>query len=348
MAALSSLCRTLTSRYALVCVVAGLGVAVGLLVFVFVFPGKPKIGIIHIPFTVIDEVPAYVITEYLNYARHDESIKAVVIRLTTPGGAAAASERLYHETRNLRDEKPVVMVMNDLVASGGYMMAMGASHTYATTSTLVGSVGVVSFAGPLIPPLPEEGVLSSGPYKLPGFSRRDWTGTLNQLKDAFAGMVVAERRGKLKISAEELAEARIYSGADAFLLGLVDELGSDTDAFDKAAELAGISNYGLVDVNVEVQRRFAEDLARIIEPLSAGSQSALSQVLTNPFDGRQVEDSILETGRIADSSGIDRLQTLRELATSGIRSTTVDDPVPDLPYDLSHPKIYYLYLGYDP
>ena len=94
-----------------------------------------------------------------------------------------------------------------------------------------------------------------------------------------------------------MAEARIYSGADALWLGLVDELGSDTDAFDKAAELAGISNYGLVDVNVEVQRRFAEDLARVIEPLSAGSESALSQVLGDPSrkEGR-VEDPILETG----------------------------------------------------
>ena len=348
MAAPLVLLRVLTSWYAVALAVVGVGVAAGLLVFVFVFPGKPKIGVIHIPYTVIEEVPAYVITEYLKYARSEDSIKAVVIQLATPGGAAAASERLYMETSKLREEKPVVLVMNDLVASGGYMMAMGASHTYATPSTLVGSVGVVSFAGPLIPPLPEEGVLTTGPYKLPGFPRRQWVSTVNQLSGAFADMVIAERRGKLRLTQEELLEARIYSGSDALSLGLVDEIGSGADAFDKAAELAGISNYGLVDVNVEVQRKFAQDLARVVEPLSTGSRPLLSQVLAFPPEEILGEPPTLETEGVAASSGIAGLQTLRELATSGIRSATVEDPLSELPYDLSHPKIYYLYLGYDP
>ena len=348
MAAFSALWKALTSWYTLAFAVAGVGVAAGLLIFVFVFPGKPKIGVIHIPFTVIEDAPAYVITEYLKYARQDDSIKAVVITLTTPGGGAAASERLYRETSSLRDEKPVVLVMNDLVASGGYMMAMGASHTYVTPSTLVGSVGVVAFAGPLIPPLPSEAVVATGPYKLSGFPRRDWIGTVNQLKGAFADMVVAERRGKLRLSAEELAEARIYSGSDALWLGLVDDFGGDAEAIEKAAELAGISNYSLVDVNVEVQRKFAQDLARIVEPLSAGSHSPLSQVLALPPQERLVEDPLLQSQSGAGPSGIGNLQTLRELATSGIRSTTEEDPLSELPYDLNHPRIYYLYLGYDP
>ena len=112
------------------------------------------------------------IGEYINYARRDDSIKAVVIKLTTPGGGAAASEHLYIETRKLREEKPVVLVMNGLVASGGYMMAMGATHSYAKTSSLVGNVGVVASAGPLIPHLPDENTVVSGPYKLSGASRK--------------------------------------------------------------------------------------------------------------------------------------------------------------------------------
>ena len=95
------------------------------MVFVYAFPGKPKIGVIDVPFTVISDDSAYVIGEYLDYAGREDSIKAVVIRLTSPGGGAAASERLYLETRKLREEKPVVLVMNGLVASGGFMMAMG-------------------------------------------------------------------------------------------------------------------------------------------------------------------------------------------------------------------------------
>ena len=345
---LSALGRLLTSRYTGILVIAGLGVAAGLLIFVFVFPGKPKIGVINVPYTVIGDASGYFIGEHLNYARNDDSIKAVVIRLASPGGGAAASERLYNETRALREEKPVVLVMNDLVASGGYMMAMGANHTYATPSVLVGSVGVVAFAGPLIPPLPDEGVVASGPYKLSGFSRRDWLGIVNELKRAFAEMVIAERRGKLRLSAEQLMEARIYSGGEALRLGLVDELGSDTDALEKAAELAGISNYGLVDVNTEVQRRFAEDLARILEPLTDGPQSPLSQLLVEPLREGGASSPVIQTQVARSSGGAATLETLRDLATSGIRSPDQEDPLPSLPLEMNHPNIYYLYLGYDP
>ena len=237
------------------------------------------------------------------------------------------------------------MMMNDLVASGGFMMAMGASHTYATTSALVGNVGVVSFVGPLIPTLPEEGVVTSGVYKLSGSSRRDFTGMVNQLAESFAGMVLAERGGKARISRAELMEARIYTGVDAVRLGLVDEIGSDSNAFSRAAELAGISNYGLVQVNIEVQRRFAEDLARVLEPLAEGQQSTLSQVISAPWQG-ETEDSLL--GRAVGSSGDRQLQTLRELVVSGILSPNQDDPLPEMPVEMSHPNFYYLYLGHDP
>ena len=74
-----------------------------------------------------------------------------MLTLSTPGGGAASSEVLYIESRKLREEKPLVMVMGSLVASGGYMMAMGANYTYVKSSSLVGNVGVISFAGPIIP-----------------------------------------------------------------------------------------------------------------------------------------------------------------------------------------------------
>ena len=263
----STLRKVLTGWYVVVPLLAILGIATGALTFVYAFPGKPQIGVIDIPFTVLTEDSASAIGEHIDYARQDDSIKAVVIKLTSPGGGAAASEHLYIELRKLREEKPVVMVMNGLVASGGYMMAMGVSHSYAKTSSLVGNVGVVSSADPLIPPLPGEEVIFSGPHKLDGASRRDWIGTVDQLKSAFAQIVISERGDRLRISRDELIEARLYSGVDAVRLGLVDEIGSDSDAIQKAAELAGISNYDLVDVNLEVQVEFFRELQRILEPL---------------------------------------------------------------------------------
>ena len=83
----SSLGRMLTRWFVVAALMAALGVAAGLLIFVFVFPGQPKIGVIDVPFTVITEDSSYVISEYLNYARRDDSIKAVVIKITSPGGA---------------------------------------------------------------------------------------------------------------------------------------------------------------------------------------------------------------------------------------------------------------------
>ena len=180
--------------------------------FFYATPGRPNVGVIEIPFTVITEESSYTIGEYLKFARRNDSIRAVVIKITSPGGGAAASERLYRETRRVREEKPVVVVMNDLVASGGFMMAMGATHSYVQASSMVGNVGVVSFAGPLIPPPQEEDLVVSGPYKLDGASRRDWIGLADQLKSVFAQIVIAERGDKLRISAAELVEGRILLG----------------------------------------------------------------------------------------------------------------------------------------
>ena len=105
-------------------------------------------------------------TSYLQYARNNDRIKGVVIALSSPGGGATSSERLYIETRRLRQEKPVIIIMNDLVASGGFMMSMGASHTFVKSSSLVGNVGVVSGLGPVLPELPPESVIFTGPSKL--------------------------------------------------------------------------------------------------------------------------------------------------------------------------------------
>ena len=304
--------RVLTSWYFLAPAAIVVGVVVGAVVLATNFPTKHNIGVIDIPFTVITDDSAYVITQYLEYARKDPSIKAVVIRISTPGGGAASSERLYIATRNLRDEKPVVMVMNGMVASGGYMMAMGVNHTFAQTSSLVGNVGVITIAGPLVPrPLPES-IVVTGPHKLYGSSRRDWIGLAEELKDAFAEMVMLERGDKIRITEAELTEGRLYAGVDAVRLGLVDEVGGDSDAMEKAAELAGISNYGTVDVNAEVLRESIQRTRRIFR----------SELETEPTDQEGLPTVLLDN--------IDR-----------------QNPLPDFPLDIQSPNIYYLYAGND-
>ncbi len=322
----------------------GLGIAAGAFVFAYVTPGKPNIGVIDVPYTVINDDTSYAIGQFLDYARRDDSIKAVVIKLSSPGGVAAASERLYIETRRLREEKPVVLVMGDLVASGGYMMSMGASYTYAQTSSLVGNVGVVSVAGPLLPELPDESVVFSSPNKLDGGNRREWEAALDMLNSTFVQMVVSERGDKLRISGDEIGEGRLYSGMVAVRLGLADELGSDSDAIRKAADLAGISNYGFVNVNLEVLREFVQSL-EFIFPAEDGNVSlveALSLRSNHPNNG----EALPSGGE--SRSGITGLQTLRASMLNWGLGTNEEDPLPGFPLDINHPNFYYLYVGHAP
>ena len=167
-----------------------------------------------------------------------------MIKLNSPGSAGAAGEQLYRETRKLREEKPVVISMHDLVASGAYKWAMGANYLYAKPGSWVGSVGVfITNPGPSIPQVPSEDIIFTGPQKLTGGNRTDFITILDQLKENFYQTVATERGDRLNISREELLKARIYNGSEALSLGLIDAIGSDSEAIEKAASLAGISNY---------------------------------------------------------------------------------------------------------
>ena len=362
MRVLSSLGRILISWYVAGPVLAILGIAIGYAVFFHAFPGKPKIGVIDIPYSGINEDAAYIITAYLDYCRRNSDIKAVVIRLASPGGGASASEQLYIETRRLREEKPVVMVMNGIVASGGYMMALGTNYTFSKTSTLVGNVGVVAGSPPVLPARAPEFIAYTGPYKLSGSSRRDWIATLDRLNEAFIEMTVQERGDRLKISRTELAQGRLYAGMDAVRLGFADEIGSDSQAYEKAAELAGVSNYELLDVNVEVNRLFIQNLRRIY---SAGGNA---ETPLTEADARLMD--IFVSGQSPDSPASDQLLTefddvppvdasaltdqwvdlkgLRRPLEHGVLGVPPQEAFPDLPVDMNRPRFYYLHVGANP
>ena len=343
MGRLSAIWRFTSQGYVSVVLLAGLGIAVGYLVFFYVYPHKPKIGVIDIPFTVIVDRSAATIISYLEYARQDDSIKAVVIKLNTPGGAAASSERLFYETRKLREEKPVVIIMGDLVASGGFMMSMGANYLYAKPSSLVGNVGVIiSFPGPLISPPPQENIVITGPLKLFGGDRRQWFTMADEMKRAFGGIVAMERGDRLKLSQEELLTGRIWSGIESKNLGLIDELGADTDAYEKAASLAGISNYELVNINMHVLRKANETLRWAFDPLLLDFQNLESQPKTTA-------DAVLQPEGFfgVDGSPIvpSNTEALRNILPYGGLGEGQAEALPGFPLKVNHPNIYYLYVG---
>ena len=368
---LAPLGRFLASWYVAGPALAVAGIVIGYAVFFHAFPGKPKIGVIDIPYTALSEDSAAIITAYLDYCRRDPDIKAVVVKLASPGGGASPSEQLYIETRRLREEKPVVMVMNGMVASGGYMMALGANYTFSKTSTLVGNVGVVAGAPGVLPPRIPESITFTGPYKLIGSSRRHWIATIDRLNEAFIEMTVRERGDRLKITRAELADGRLYAGMDAVRLGLADEIGSDSQAYEKAADLAGISNYELVNVNVEVNRLFVQELRRIYsaagsadvplteadarlmdlfisrQPPAGPSPEVLTDARPGNLDDLQQPGVAPDLDRWANGNPVG-LESLKRPLEQGVLGVSPQEAFPDLPLEVNRPQFYYLHVGAAP
>lgn len=185
----------------------------------------------------------------LDQAEADSSVKAIVLRVDSPGGGVVASDEIHHKLTQV--EKPVVVSMGTLAASGGYYISAPADYIYATPGTLTGSIGVISSFVNAEELLDEVGVdviaLTTGDFKDTGSLYREltpeereyWQAILDETYDDFVG-VVAEGRGLSEKEVFDLADGRVFTGQQALELGLVDELGYFDDAVDKAAELGEI------------------------------------------------------------------------------------------------------------
>ncbi len=333
--------RIASKWYVATLVLGVLGIVLGSTVFFNVWPGKPKVGVINIPFTVITDRSAFEISALLEYARVENSIDAVVITINSPGGGAAASEELFFETAKLREKKPVVVVMNDQVASGGYKMALAANYIYAKPSSFIGGIGVIlSPVPPLIPRPPTERDVLTGPFKAEGGDRRHFVSLTDQLKQAFAQLVLTQRGDNLTMALSEVTRGQIYSGIEGVRLGLVDAIGGRTDAIEKAASLAGISGYDLEDINTEVSRIMNEKRQRARGSLELDRQSDSSDLLRSLIEGATAGSELLPGDIDANS--------LRTLPLPGGIGEDPSTALPDFPFNINGPNAYYLYVGPSP
>ncbi len=190
---------------------------------------------------------------YLRQAQTDPSIKAVVLRMNSPGGSPAAADEIALQVRKLRQSgKVVVTSMGDMAASGAYWIASGTDKIWASRSTITGSIGVVwelVRVEELYRKLGiEVDVIKSGPHKDIGSSVRDMQEEERQIlqdlvDDVFEQFVtqIVEGRDMQRQDVIKLADGRIFSGRQAHELGLVDELGNFDDAVRDAARLSGLS-----------------------------------------------------------------------------------------------------------
>lgn len=191
----------------------------------------------------------------LQKLRKDDDVKAVVIRVNSPGGSAYASEQIWHEIQLLRAEKPVVISMGGMAASGGYYISCGANKIIAEPMTLTGSIGIFGMIPDASELLTEKLGLSFDVVKTNAMSDFGATGRpfnagesaklqnyINNGYELFTGRV-AGGRGMAQDSVKVVGEGRVWTGEQALKIGLVDQLGNLDDAIEAAAQLAELEKY---------------------------------------------------------------------------------------------------------
>jgi protease-4 len=205
------------------------------------------------------ENPVSLFREKLDAAAEDCHVKAVVLRINSPGGAVTASDIMYQDLVNFRHDtkKPVVACMMDVAASGGYYVAMGSDLVYAHPTTVTGSIGVIMSLYNASGLFTKLGVatdpIKSGPNKDIGNPGRAMTeeerAILQGMVDSFYNQfveVVVRGRHLSEERVRALADGRVYTGLDAEKLGLVDRVGYLEDAIETAMELACIKDAKIV------------------------------------------------------------------------------------------------------
>jgi len=189
--------------------------------------------------------------ESLTTFRRDKKIKAVILRIESPGGAVGASQEIFEEVKRTNAVKPVIASLGSIGASGGYYAALGAEKIFASPGTLTGSVGVILRFANLEELFDKIGykseVIKSGMMKDIGAAGRAMTPAerallqdlIDNVHQQFVRAVV-QRRAIPEEKVKKLADGRIFSGEQALNSGLIDKLGNLTDAVKEAAELANL------------------------------------------------------------------------------------------------------------
>lgn len=195
----------------------------------------------------------------LRKLREDETIQAVVLRVNSPGGSAYGSEQIWREVILLKEKKPVIVSMGDYAASGGYYISCAADCIVADPTTLTGSIGIFGMFPNMEGLLTDKlglhfGMVKTNQFADMGnttraFNTEEKAAMQNYINNGYRLFVrrCAEGRGMSTEAIEKIAEGRVWTGATAKELGLVDELGGLDKALEIAAEKAGVDTYSIVN-----------------------------------------------------------------------------------------------------
>jgi len=243
------------------------------------------------------------LSKLIRQAREDEAVKALVLRVDSPGGSATASEQIRHELEQTQKKgKPVVVSMSGTAASGGYWIAATADKILASPTTVTGSIGIFGIRPNLTDSMGALGVYSDGVGTTPLSSAGNpllplnpiYRSTLQQGIEkgygTFIGLVARGRNMTVE-QVDEIAQGRVWAGQTALELGLVDELGGLDDALASAAEIAGLEQYDTLYIRNELSPR--EQIMRQLMEVSVG-------FIADHFQSPELGIARQLTGRITD------------------------------------------------
>ncbi len=250
-------------------------------------PMGERIGVVEVRGFIADARPA---VEALRAFRKDEDVKAVVVRVESPGGGIAPSQEIHDEVKRTAAVKPVIVSMGALAASGGYYLSVPATGIVALPGTATGSIGVILQFQEVHLLFNKLGlrtqVVKSGPLKDAGSPFREMTAEdravfQSLIDDLFQQFVdaVAGGRGMDRQAVLALADGRVYSGRQALDLGLVDRLGGFWDAVEWARQLAGLPE----EPKLEYRRRDRRGVLRWLLGDDADALAPLEEAAAPPL-----------------------------------------------------------------
>lgn len=231
----------------------------------------------------LEQIGSDRLVQQLRSLREDEAVKAVVIRLNSPGGSATASDIILRELQLVKEEKPVIISMGNVAASGGYWIATGADYILAESNTVTGSIGVFG----LLFNVQEVGnnngltwdVVKTGNLADMDTNIRPKTAAELAIYQQYVDKIyetflekVAKSRNLPKEKVNEIAQGRVWSGEDAKEIGLIDEIGGLEAAINYAAEKAGLGDDWEIEEYPEKRSLEAEILARLTDAQAQAKQ----------------------------------------------------------------------------
>lgn len=250
-----------------------------------------------------------IINKAIIKAKEDDKVKAIVLRVDSPGGSALASDIIWREIELAKEVKPVIVSMGNVAASGGYYIAAGADKIFAEPTTITGSIGVFG----VVPNISELAADMGINAEQVGTNKNSVEYSLFEpMDDTFRSVVqegvestyktflkrVAQGRNKSIEEVDSMAQGRVWSGVDAKRIGLVDELGNLNDAIEEAAKMADLKEYG-----IKKFPRYKTGIERLMEDMGGVKASAKKSLIEEEI-GVEAYDILKQIKSAMEQKGV--------------------------------------------